>query len=192
MQEARQAWVTLTPQSPCPPGVSNLQPPAACGPGWLWMQPSTKSQIYVKYYAIVLWLRVTMYLMCGPRQLFFFQCGPDTPKGRALLSLDCSEKPLICNQKTRVLPELFLLVEEACFGEPAPPISCAPQANHPTSVSLGVLVCKAGCPPRLWPRLRVAAEWTQAAGEEALVSVNGFLEEAVLLLFLPPLFLVAF
>ena len=22
-----------------------------------------------------------MYLMCGPRQLFFFQCGPEMPKG---------------------------------------------------------------------------------------------------------------
>ena len=22
-----------------------------------------------------------MYLMCGPRQFFFFQCGPETPKG---------------------------------------------------------------------------------------------------------------
>ena len=28
-----------------------------------------------------LWLLVTMYLMCGPRQLFF-QCGPETPKGQ--------------------------------------------------------------------------------------------------------------
>ena len=28
-----------------------------------------------------LWLCVTMYLLCGPRQLFFFQCGPETPKG---------------------------------------------------------------------------------------------------------------
>ena len=27
-----------------------------------------------------LWLRVAMYLVCGPRQLFFFQCGPETPK----------------------------------------------------------------------------------------------------------------
>ena len=26
------------------------------------------------------WLHVAMYLMCGPRQLFFFQCGPEMPK----------------------------------------------------------------------------------------------------------------
>ena len=28
---------------------------------------------------VILWLHVTMYLMCNPRQLFF-QCGRDTPK----------------------------------------------------------------------------------------------------------------
>ena len=33
-----------------------------------------------------LWLHVTMYLMCGPRQLFFFfQCGTGMPKGWILL-----------------------------------------------------------------------------------------------------------
>ena len=32
-------------------------------------------------------LRVTIYLMYGPRQLFFFQCGPETPKGWTLLIL---------------------------------------------------------------------------------------------------------
>ena len=29
---------------------------------------------------VCVWLHVAMYLMCGPRQLFF-QCGPETPKG---------------------------------------------------------------------------------------------------------------
>ena len=28
-----------------------------------------------------MWLHVTMYLMCDPRQLFFFQCGAETPEG---------------------------------------------------------------------------------------------------------------
>ena len=28
-----------------------------------------------------LWLCVAMHVMCGPRQLFFFQSGPETPKG---------------------------------------------------------------------------------------------------------------
>ena len=27
------------------------------------------------------WLCVTVYLMCGPKQLFYFQCGPEMPKG---------------------------------------------------------------------------------------------------------------
>ena len=43
-----------------------------CGP--------TQSQIYLKHYETFLWLHVAMYLMCGPRQLFFFQCGPEKPK----------------------------------------------------------------------------------------------------------------
>ena len=30
---------------------------------------------------------VFVYLMCGPRQLFFFQCGPETPKGWTCLCL---------------------------------------------------------------------------------------------------------
>ena len=35
-----------------------------------------------------------MYLMCGPRQLFFFQCGPETPKGwTPLLRLSVSMPP---------------------------------------------------------------------------------------------------
>ena len=42
------------------------------------MQPNTKPDIYLKHYEI--FLCVTMYLMCGPRQLFF-QYGPEMPKG---------------------------------------------------------------------------------------------------------------
>ena len=38
---------------------------AACSLGWLWMQPSTKSYIYLKHCETFLWLRVAMYLMCG-------------------------------------------------------------------------------------------------------------------------------
>ena len=33
---------------------------------------------------------ITMYLRCGPRQLFFFQCGVEMPKGRTPL-ITCSE-----------------------------------------------------------------------------------------------------
>ena len=43
------------------------------------MQPNTKSQIYLKHENFFV-ISVIMYLMCGPRQLFFFPCGPETPK----------------------------------------------------------------------------------------------------------------
>ena len=43
------------------------------------MGPHTKLYMYLKHYVIFLWLCVTMYLMCSPRQLFF-QCGPEMPK----------------------------------------------------------------------------------------------------------------
>ena len=33
-------------------------------------------------------LLVFVYLMCGPRQLFFFQCGPEMPKGWTPLLLE--------------------------------------------------------------------------------------------------------
>ena len=59
---------------------------AAYGPGWLWIESNTKSEIYLKHYEISLWLRVTVYLACGPRQLFF-QCGPETPRGWTPLRL---------------------------------------------------------------------------------------------------------
>ena len=57
-------------------------PRAACDPGWLWMSPNTKSCIYLKPFVFAYQFSlVFVYLMCGPRQLFFFQCGPETPKG---------------------------------------------------------------------------------------------------------------
>ena len=32
-------------------------------------------------FCVCVWLHVAIYLMCGPRQLFCFRCGPETPKG---------------------------------------------------------------------------------------------------------------
>ena len=32
-----------------------------------------------------------MHLVCGPRQLFFFQCGPEMPKGWTPRSEDCTQ-----------------------------------------------------------------------------------------------------
>ena len=34
---------------------------------------------------VFLWFCVAMYLMCGPRQLFSFQCGPETPQDQTPL-----------------------------------------------------------------------------------------------------------
>ena len=36
---------------------------------------------FLKHDEIFLFSLVFMYLMCGPRQLFLFQCGPEMPKG---------------------------------------------------------------------------------------------------------------
>ena len=56
-------------------------PWAACGPGWLWMPLSIRNRKFTEnlFFAHQFsW--VFVYLMCGPRQLFF-RCGPETPKG---------------------------------------------------------------------------------------------------------------
>ena len=63
-------------QSGCP----TRGPGAACHPGWVRMQPNTKLQIHLKTF-FAHQFSLVLYLMCGPRQLPFFQCGPETPKG---------------------------------------------------------------------------------------------------------------
>ena len=63
-------------------GVSSPRP-AGC------MQPRTAANasqykivnLFKTFWDFFLWLHVAMYFMCGPRQLFFFQCGPEMPKG---------------------------------------------------------------------------------------------------------------
>ena len=55
-----------------------------------------------------LWLRVTMYLMNGPRQFFFFQCRPETPKGWT---------PLENNYSFFKKKNLFILREREREGE---------------------------------------------------------------------------
>ena len=61
---------------------------AACGPGWLWMLPNTKSYIYFKAFFFFFadpFSLVFVYLMCDPRQLFLFPCGTEMPKVWTLL-----------------------------------------------------------------------------------------------------------
>ena len=72
-------------------GCPTHGPHATCCPGWLWMRPNTKSSIYLKPFCCCVvhqFSLVFVYLVCGPRQLFFFQCGPETPKGWAPLGQD--------------------------------------------------------------------------------------------------------
>ena len=64
-------------------GVSNLKP---VGHIQLRMAMSV-AQHKIIHLLKTIWdffffqLHVAMYLMCGPRQLVFFQCGPEMPKG---------------------------------------------------------------------------------------------------------------
>ena len=61
-------------------------------------------------------LLVFVHLMCGPRQLFFFQCGPETPKGWAALGqskaveaiLQQASIPRVVEQKDRNLNLRFV------------------------------------------------------------------------------------
>ena len=70
----------------CKPGVCNPQPMGCMPP---------RMAINVAQHNIVNLLRtfffcsdfVFVYLMCGPRQFFLFQCDPGTPKGWTPLSL---------------------------------------------------------------------------------------------------------
>ena len=74
---------------PLPPnGVSSPQP---AGHMWLRMAMSAAQhkiinllKIFFFFFAYQFSL-VFVYWMCGPRQLFFLQCGPETPKGRTPL-----------------------------------------------------------------------------------------------------------
>ena len=78
--------------------ASNPPPAATRRPGRLWTQPSVKSQVYLKHCEILLRLCVTMYLTCVPRQLFFFRCGPEMPKGwTPPVRTSCSDR----NKKVR-------------------------------------------------------------------------------------------
>ena len=46
-----------------------------------------------------------MHLMCGPRQLFFFQCGPEMPNGWT---------PLLLTQRLRLKCATFLKRKQVC------------------------------------------------------------------------------
>ena len=71
----------------------------------------------------VLWLHITMYLMCGPRQLFFFQCDQEMPKGWT------------------PLPTGWIIWVKR--------ISCFPHNSHPTGQSQSLSTSRAHWD--LWP-----------------------------------------
>ena len=76
----------------CLTGVSNLRPTGRMQPR---MPVNVAQQKIVNLLKtlpdfLCVWLRVAVCLMCGPRQLYFFQCGPETPKvGYPALQGDC-------------------------------------------------------------------------------------------------------
>ena len=84
---------------------------ATCGSGRLWMWPSTKSWIYLKHDEMFLWLPVTVYLMWGPKPLFF-QCGPEMPKGWTPLAWILNRCLLNSCMKKPRLGELFCLCKK--------------------------------------------------------------------------------
>ena len=70
--------VFLTLGSPSTPNPLVLPSTLGCsthGPGWLQMWPNTKSLIYLEPFFAHQFSCVFVYLICGPRQHFFFQCG---------------------------------------------------------------------------------------------------------------------
>ena len=80
---ARHTWILLAHQ--CwhynkLAGVSNLWPMGHMGPRMAVNVAQHKIVNLLKTLWGFLWLHVTVYLMCGPRQLFFFQCGIEMPK----------------------------------------------------------------------------------------------------------------
>ena len=73
-------------------GVSN---PAAHGPpvaqGGYKCSPTQNHKFTKDLFFAHPFTLVFVYLTCGPRQLFFFQCGPETPKGWAPLLQTCGK-----------------------------------------------------------------------------------------------------
>ena len=59
-------------------------------------------------------LLVFVYLMCGLRQLFFFQCGPEMPKG-CTLQLELPWGETEAGLQVRMYSHLALLTKEVSF-----------------------------------------------------------------------------
>ena len=74
-------------------GVSNQQPAGHRQPRMARNAARHKIVNLLKTLRFFFWLPVSMYLMCGPRQLFFFQCGPETPKSWTTLLEACVTLP---------------------------------------------------------------------------------------------------
>ena len=68
-------------------GVSNLWPLGCMQPRMPVKVAQHKVVNLLKHYEIFVWLHVTVYLMWGPRQLFFLQHGTEMPRGRTPLDI---------------------------------------------------------------------------------------------------------
>ena len=66
----------LTAPKSLKPGVSNPQPKMAMNVAQHTLVNLLKIFVLADQFSLVF-----VYVMCGPRQLFFFHCSPETPKG---------------------------------------------------------------------------------------------------------------
>ena len=59
-----------------PVAIGRMQPSATVNVAQQKILNLLKTYVFAHQFSLVF-----VYLMCGPRQLFFFQCGPEMPKG---------------------------------------------------------------------------------------------------------------
>ena len=75
-------------------GVSHLQPMGLVWPRMAVSAAQHKIIHLLKTLCDFFCDHVTMYLMCSPKQHFFFQCGPETPKGWTPRLEKCPHPPI--------------------------------------------------------------------------------------------------
>ena len=78
---------TWPPTQACALTGNGTSDPLVCRPA---LNPLSHTSRSLKPFSAHQFSLVFVYLMCGPRQLFFFQCGPETPKGWTSLQ-ECSQ-----------------------------------------------------------------------------------------------------
>ena len=71
----RSSWAQAL-KTPMGAGVSNPRPRVAMNATQHEIVNFLKSFLFAHQFSLV-----SVYLICGPRQLLFFQCGPETPRG---------------------------------------------------------------------------------------------------------------